>query len=473
MRRQRHTKIIATLGPATASRESLRRLFEAGVDVFCMDMRYGTHADHLAHYKLVREMEQEAGRPIGVLMDLQGPRLRTGGFRQAGVELVPGQRFAFDLSPGLGDHSRVGLPYPEMYGAMSPGDMLCLDDGTIKLKVESATGSVIACRVDAGGFVRDGACLKAPNVRLPISSLTARDEEDLALGLDIGIDWIALAFVQHGQDVAALRERIGARHCPKIIARLEKLSALEHLDSIVEAADAVMVCRAELGAELDMEELPIIQRRIVRACRERGRPVVIATQMLDSMVHAATPTRAETGDVAAAVQDGVDAILLSAETARGKHGVEAVSVASRIARRLEADPAYMENMVRQASKPPDRDCAGAISAAVGTMAGVLPLSFAAAYTQSGQTCLAVARVRPPSPILGLSPSLATVRMLSMVWGVHPIHMDNAASVEEMVERTTSAARRNGFTEEGRPFVMVAGMPFGTQGAVNLMRIGWA
>jgi pyruvate kinase len=324
-----------------------------------------------------------------------------------------------------------------------------------------------------GGFVRDGVGLHAPNVRLPVALLTAKDEEDLAFGLSIGVDWVAFGFVQHRQDVEALRERIGMRTFPKIVARLEKPSALNHLDGIVEAADAVMVCRAKLGVELDMEEVLITQRHIVRACRTHGRPVVISTQVLDSMVHAATPMRAEAGDVAAAIHEGVDAIMLSAETATGKHALEAVAVVNRIARRVEADPGYMDNMTRQAQEPPGRDCAGAISAAVRTTAGVLPLSFAAACTQSGQTCLAVARVRPPSPILGLSPSLATVRMLSMVWGVHAIHTDAAASVEEMVERTMSAARQNGFAEEGRPFVMVAGMPFGSPGSTNLMRIGWA
>lgn len=472
MRRQRNTKIIATLGPATTSRQEVRRLFEAGADVFCMDMRYGTHADHLARYQMVRDVEQETGRPIGVLMDLQGPRLRIGSFRQTGVELVPGQGFSFDLSPGLGDHNRVNLPHAEVYRAVEPGDVLFLDDGTIRLRVESATDEVIATRVEAGGFTRDGGCLKAPNVHLPIASLTARDADDLAFGLAIGVDWVALAFVQDAQDVVALRERIGKRNHPRIVAKLEKPSSLEYLDEIVDAADAIMVCRGELGVELDVEEVPIAQRRIVRACRARGRPVVIATQMLDSMAHHSAPTRAEAGDAAGAVYDGADAMMLSAETASGKYPVEFVQVMDRIARRIEGDPGYNQGMAPHATtRTPDATYA--ISAAIRTTADLLPLSFTAAYTESGSTCLAVACLRPRSPILGLSPSLTTVRMLSLIWGVHAVHMDDASSVEEMVENATGAARRDGFAEAGRPFVMVAGMPFGTQGATNLMQIGWA
>ena len=472
MRTQRKTKIIATLGPATASRGDIRRLFDAGADVFCMDMRYGTHEEHLERYKQVREVERETGRPIGVLMDLQGPSLRIGGFRQAGVELVPGQRFVFDLSPALGDHSRVCLPYPEVCGLIAPGDLLCLNEGSVRLRVHSVDEGAISCRAEAGGFVRDGAYITAPNVAVPLVSLTARDEEDLAFGLAIGVDWIGLPCTSGGAEVVALRERIGDRHCPKILARIEKPSALEQLDGIVEAGDAVMVCRNGLGVELAMEEISIMQRRIVQTCRMQGRPVIIANQVLDSMIHAASPVRAEAGDVASAVRDCVDAILLSGETAIGKHGPEAVAVVDRIALRIEGEPDYAAGMADKTPGARRHNCGDAICAAVRTTADILPLSFAAACTQSGQTCFAIARLRPPSPILGLSPSLATARALTLVWGVHAVHMEEAASVEDMADQTTSAARGLGLAAQGRPFVMVAGMPFGTQGAANLMRIGW-
>ncbi|HYD60736.1 MAG TPA: pyruvate kinase [Noviherbaspirillum sp.] len=473
MRRQRNTKIIATLGPSTASRQDIRNLFEAGADLFRMDMRYGTHADHHARFCLVREVEQEVGRPIGVLMDLQGPKLRIGSFRQTGVELVPGQRFVLDSSPGLGDHNRVSLPHPEVFRAVSVGNVLFLDDGPVRLSVESVEAETIVSRVEIGGLVRDGGCIKAPNVHMPIASLTTKDADDLDFGLTLGVDWVALAFVQNEQDVLALRERIGPGNAPKIIAKVEKPSSLEHLEKIVNVADAVMVCRAELGVELEIEEMPIAQRRIVRACRARGRPVVIATQMLDSMVNNPAPTRAEAGDAAAAVYDGVDAVMLSAETAIGRYFVESVVIMSRIVRCIEGDPGYNQGMESLVPALNSHDSAYAISAAIRTTADMLPLSFTAAWTESGSTCLAVARVRPPSPILGFSPSLVTARMLTLVWGVHPVCMEDASSVEVMVENVVGAAHREGFAKPGHPFVMVAGMPFGTRGAANLMRIGWA
>jgi pyruvate kinase len=472
-RRQRNTKIIATLGAATSTPDQIRSLFDAGVDVFRLCMGRGTHADHLARYEAVRAIEKQRERPIGVLLDLQGPKLRIGRFRHAQVELAVGQSFVLDRSEALGDHDRVSLPHPGIFAAAGAGDALFVDDGRVRLRVQSVTNDTMVTRVETGGTICDYRSVHVPGVRLSMPVLTDKDMADLEFGLLIGVDWIALSFVQHADDIHVLRRHIGGRSAAKIIAKLEKPSALKYLEQIVSAADAIMIARGDMGVELPPEEVPIEQRRIVRECRRQGKPVVIATQMMASMVQQPAPTRAEVNDVATAVYSGADAIMLSAETASGRYPVEAVEIMDRIVRRIESDVSY-DPILRVPSSMPSGTCsADAIGAAIRTTAEVLPITATAAYTSSGATCLAVARERPRSPILGLSPSLETVRMLSLVWGVHSIQMNDVKSVEEMVASAAGVARRHGYTEDGKPFVIVAGIPFGTPGSTNMLQIAWA
>lgn len=473
MRRQRHTKIIATLGPASNSQQDIQRLFNAGADVFRMNMSHGTHADHLARYEAIRAVEQASDRPIGVLLDLQGPKLRIGTFRHGTIDVVSGQRFTLDLSPALGDHDRVQLPHPEIFSVIQPGHTLYIDDGRIRLMVESVSADGIVTRVDVGGVMSDRKGVNVPEVHLPIAAMTDKDLLDLAFARSIGVDWIALSFVQCAADVHALRQKLGPDSTCRIIAKLEKPAALKDLDAIVQATDAVMVARGDLGVELPAEDVPIAQRRIVRACRRHGKQVVIATQMLESMIHQPAPTRAEANDVATAVYDGADAIMLSAETASGKYPAEAVAMMDRIAQRTEHDAGYEQLLRANYTVPEKADSASAIGVAIRTAADLLAITVTAAYTSSGSTCLTVARERPRSPILGLSPSLATARMLSLVWGVHSVHTADATSVEDMVDKATATATGCDYTEAGKPFIIVAGMPFGTPGSTNLMRIAWA
>jgi pyruvate kinase len=472
MRRQRNLKIVATLGPSSATSQDVRKLFDAGADVFRIDMAHGGREDHRELCRVVRLVEHEIGRPLGLLMDLQASKLRIGGFRQSGVELVTGQRFCFDQSPALGDHTRVCLPYPAIHSVLSEGDVLHLEQGRIVLRVESVADNTVYSRVLTGGLVEGGREIKLPNVRLPMSSLTGKDIDDLAFGLSMGVDWVALSLVQDEHDIAALRQQIGEAGKTRIIAKFERSEALQNLEKIVAAADAVMIVRDALSVELAMEEVPVTQRRIVRECLAQGKPVLAMTQMLESMVHHSTPAAAEANHVASAVYDGVDAIVLSSETAHGKYPVEAVAVINRVARRVEQDTACTQQVHGNYSLPVKVGSTEAISAAVRGTAELLPLCFIAAYTLSGATCLAIARVRPRSPILGLSPLIETARMLSLVWGVYPIHTADASSVERMLDDVYQAAQEAGFTQPERPFVIVAGMPFGTPGSTNLMRIAW-
>ncbi|HEY8605656.1 MAG TPA: pyruvate kinase [Noviherbaspirillum sp.] len=456
----RATKIIASLGLASNSRRDIQRLFDAGADMFRLDMRYGTRAGHLECYRIIRELETESGRSIGVLMDLQGPQPRIGNFRQGRIELVPGQRFQLDAAPGLGDHERATLPYPDVYQVVAPGALLYLDDGRVRLRVVSVAETEIATVVEAGGQVRGGALLTAPHLRLPIPALTPKDLDDIAFGRDIGVDWLALSFVQCERDIAALRAALPGDG-PKVMAKIGKAAALANLPAIADAADAVMVCRDGLGVELPLEEVPFMQRRIVQECRARGRPVVVAAQVLESMATSAVPTRAEANDIAAAVYDGVDALLLSGETAIGMYASETVSTADRIIRRVEADNSYAIRLAGQGIAPRDTGPTEALSAAVRSTAELLPLSFAGVFTLSGTTCLAVARMRPRVPILAVSPSATTARMLTLAWGVHALHMQPATASEDIVAGLKEAGRRFGCLVEGRPYVAVAAIP--TQG----------
>jgi len=470
MRRTRNAKIVATLGPASSHPDTVRQLFMAGVDVFRLNFSHGSAADHRARFAVLRELEQQTGRPIGILADLQGPKLRVGTFADGPVMLVEGQTFRLDLDATPGNAQRAGMPHPEIFAALVPGAELLLDDGKLRLVVERCGADFAETRVVVGGKLSERKGVNVPGVVLPITALTPKDRRDLDLALELGADWIALSFVQRPEDVAEARAIIGERAL--IVSKLEKPSAVERLDEIVALSDAVMVARGDLGVELPAERVPGIQKRIVRSCRRFGKPVIVATQMLESMVDSPVPTRAEASDVATAIYDGADAVMLSAESASGKHPVEAVAMMNRIIEQVEADPLYRQlvDASHTASLPGQVDVAEAVCCAMRRAVTLLQAAAIVCYTSSGHTSLRAARERPEAPVLSLTPNVSTARRLALVWGVHSVHIEDVADVRQMTAIATEVARRERFAEPGQTIVAIAGMPFGEAGTTNLLRI---
>jgi pyruvate kinase len=470
MRRQRKAKIVATLGPASTTRKQIEALFKAGADTFRLNLSHGTHEDHKARYDIIRKIEEDLDRPIGVLVDLQGPKLRVGTFKDGGVDLKAGQSFRFDLdSKKPGDEKRAPLPHPEILDAVEPGSNLLLDDGKIRVVVKKEGKDCIDCEVLTGGRLTDRKGVNIPDAVLNVSPLTKKDREDLRFGLDLGADWIALSFVQRPEDIAEARRLIAGR--ARIVAKLEKPAAIEHLDEIIELSDAVMVARGDLGVELPAEVVPGLQKRIVVASRRAGKPVIVATQMLESMVGSPTPTRAEASDVATAIYDGADAVMLSAESASGQYPLEAVSIMNRIIEQTERDPSYRRIIDAQHSDP-EATGADAISAAAAQVARTLTASAIVTYTTSGSTALRVARERPDAPILCLTQDLATARRLALLWGAHCVHTADIRTFGEMVEKATRVAVKQEFAKKGERLVITAGVPFGRPGSTNTLRVAW-
>ena len=468
MRRQRRAKIVATLGPSSASLATIRALFDAGADVFRLNFSHGSHAEHRERAALIRRVEQETGRPIAILLDLQGPKLRIGRFAAGPVTLEANAAFRLDLDPAPGDATRVSLPHPEIFAALEPGAELLLDDGKLRLRVEACGLDHAHTRVVAGGPLSERKGVNVPGVLLPISALTAKDREDLAFGLELGVEWVALSFVQRPEDLQELRELVQGRAA--LLAKLEKPSAIEGLDAIVEASDAVMVARGDLGVELPAEAVPRLQKRIVRACRRLGKPVIVATQMLESMVASPVPTRAEASDVATAVYDGADAVMLSAESASGRYPVEAVAVMDRVIRAVEGDP-YYRTVIDASHVAPVASVADAICTSLRQTADLLPIAALVTYTRSGATSLRAARERPVAPVLCVTPQLHIARRLALAWGVHAVHVgEGIHDVAGMVETARAVVRAQGFAAPGAPIAIAAGMPFGTAGTTNLLHI---
>jgi pyruvate kinase len=469
MRRQRKAKILATLGPASSTREQISALFKAGADVFRLNFSHGSHEDHQKRYDLIRAIEDEYKRPIGILMDLQGPKLRVGTIAGGSVELKTGGTYRFDLDEAKGDAKRAQLPHPEIFAAVQAGTNLLIDDGRLRLRVKKFGSDFAECEVVVGGKLSDRKGVNVPDVVLPLSPLTPKDREDLRFGIDLGCDWVAMSFVQRPEDVAELRKLISGR--AKVIAKLEKPAAIDRLEEIVDLSDAVMVARGDLGVEMPPEDVPAIQKRIIAACRKSGKPVVVATQMLDSMVHSPAPTRAEASDVATAIYDGADAVMLSAETASGQYPVEAVAMMNRIIERVERDPAYRQILD---ARHPDPQPTGhdAISAAAAQVAHTLSVAAIVTYSTSGSTVLRVARERPEVPILALTASLSTARALSLAWGAHCVQIQDLKRFSEMVETACSVALSQEMAKVGDRLVITAGVPFGTPGSTNILRVAW-
>ena len=467
MRRLRFAKIIATLGPATSAPETIRSLFAAGVDVFRLNLSHGDHDGHRRRFEAVRGIESASGRPIGVLADLQGPKLRVGAFDGGSTMLKEGGSFVLDLDPSPGGPERVALPHPEVFTALRPGTSLLVNDGKIRLEVEICGANFAGTRVRTGGEISDHKGVNIPDAVLPISPLTDKDREDLELGLDLGADWVGASFVQRPQDLLVLREAIGGR--AGLVTKLEKPAALDRLEEIVELSDVIMIARGDLGVELPPEDVPSVSRRIVRACRNAGKPVIVATQMLESMISSPVPTRAEASDVATAIYEGADAVMLSGETAVGRYPVAAVDIMQRIIARVERDPHYREQ-IDAALPPPKPTAADAISDAMRRIVQTLPVTAAVTYTSSGSSSLRAARERPDSPILSLTPHLSTARRLALVWGIHSVLSEDIDRVEEMVDKACRTALAEGLASTGDRLVIMAGMPFGVSGTTNLLRI---
>jgi pyruvate kinase len=465
--RNRRTKIIATIGPASSTPEMLAHLFHAGADLFRLNFSHGTHEDHAARIALIRNLEKQCRRPIGILADVQGPKLRVGYFQGGRVQLQTGQEFTLDLDPASGDVRRVCLPHPEIMQAAVIDGTLLLDDGKLRLRVLRKRDDHLLTEIVQGGALSDHKGVNIPDVVLPIPALTAKDLADLAFVLPLGIDYIGLSFVQRPEDVAQAKAIAAGRAL--VMTKLEKPQALENLNAILDLSDAVMVARGDLGVELPPEDVPIAQKRIIRTAQLRGIPVVVATQMLESMIAAPAPTRAEASDVATAVFDGADAVMLSAETAAGQFPRESVNIMDRIIARVERDDDWRRGI--DAKRPePEKSSADAIAAAAVQIAHTIGALAIVAFTKSGSTALRVAREKPDCPVLGLTTSVETSRRLALVWGVHASLTSEVHSMTEAVESALRTARDEGFAKSGEEIVVVAGVPFGQPGTTNALRV---
>jgi pyruvate kinase len=465
--RPRNTKIVATLGPSSGTADQIESLLRAGADCFRLNFSHGSAEEHRGRVDAIRHIEALYDQPIPIIADLQGPKLRIGRFAAGTVGLRVGQKFRLDLDPTPGDASRVLLPHPELIQALNRGSDILLDDGRVRLEVTRQGTDYLETTVAAGQNLSDRKGVNVPGVVLPLGSLTKKDCADLISALSFGVDWIALSFVQRPEDVIEARSLIGDRAA--LIVKLEKPQALDHLDALIDLADGVMVARGDLGVELPPEEVPVIQRRIVAAVRKAGKPVIVATQMLESMISAPTPTRAEASDVATAVYEGADAVMLSAETAAGAYPIEAVEIMSRIAARVERDPAYRRTMNSEAP-PPESNSSDAITTAASQVARTIDAAGIATFTTSGSTTLRASRERPSMPILCLTASHETARRLMLSYGVRSVVTPDINSFSQMVERAGKMARATGIAHIGDRLVVTAGVPFGTPGNTNTLRI---
>jgi len=469
MRRNRKTKIVATLGPASSEPEQIKALFEQGADVFRINMSHTPRQLLAKLHGSVRALEREDGRPIGVLVDLQGPKIRLGALSGGAVELPAGSRTKLVLDKIAPEKDLIPVPHSEVFAALKPGDKVLIDDGKISLQIETVSGSSASALVLTGGTARDRKGVNLPDTVLPIPALTEKDRSDLDAALNLGVDWMALSFVQRPDDVAELRKLVSGKAA--VLAKIEKPKALDWLPEILDLTDALMVARGDLGVELPLESVPIRQKEITRAARRAGKPVVVATQMLESMIQSPAPTRAEVSDVATAVFDGADAVMLSAETAAGKYPAEAVVMMNRIVSAVEDSPLFQTLMDTQRSEP-EETTPDAIMAAVHQVTHTMHARAIVSWTKSGSTGLRASRERPEAPIIALTPNIETARRLSLAWGLHCVLTDDAHDLDDVVERAARIAQSEGFAKQGQRIVVTAGVPLGTPGATNLLRVAF-
>ncbi len=465
--RLRRAKIVATVGPASASPEMLKELFVAGVDTFRLNFSHGTREDHARVHAAIRALEQELQRPIGILMDLQGPKIRIGTLRDQKLMVRPGESIRFVRSGSEGDSRAIPLPHPEIFAALAPGDDLLIDDGRVRVRATGLGNDEIEAEVIVGGAISNHKGVNLPGTVLDLSPLTTKDRADLEFGLRLGVDWVALSFVQKPSDMIEARTLIGDR--AGLMAKIEKPAALERIDDIIQMSDAIMVARGDLGVEIPHEEVPGRQKELVRACRLAVKPVIVATQMLDSMVAAPTPTRAEASDVATAIYDGADAVMLSAESATGQYPREAVEMMDRIIRSTEQHKMY-RSIIEATQPDEEQTLPHAVAAAAADLASAIRAAAIVAYTASGTTAARVARKRPRVRILATTTSVEVSRRLCLLWGAHSALSEHVQNYEDMVSRATELAKREGFASTGDTLVVVAGIPLGQGGTTNNLRV---
>lgn len=469
MKRSRRVKILATLGPASNTPEMIEKLWLAGADVFRINMSHASHEVLAQTVDYIRQVEEKVARPIGILVDLQGPKLRVGIFADDAVILKDGQTFILDSDETPGDATRVQLPHPEIIEVVKPGDRLLLDDGKLQLEAIKAENGAIQTKVIYGGKLSNKKGVSFPDTLLPFGAMTEKDHADLIKALEVEADWIALSFVQRPEDIVDVRKIVQGR--AGVLAKIEKPQAVERLEEIIKLCDAFMIARGDLGVEMPIEQVPGLQKRMIRIARRYGKPVVVATQMLESMITSPMPTRAEVSDVSIAVFEGADAIMLSAESAAGDYPVEAVSMMNKVAVSVEEDVNY-HDIIRAQATEPEATAADAISAATRQVAETLDLAAIVTYTSTGSTAVRAARERPKNPILALSPNQRTARRLTLVWGLHSAQASESRNLEVMVDIACATAFNEGFARPGDRVAITAGVPLGTPGATNMLRIAF-
>ncbi len=467
IRRYRQTKIVATLGPASGDPVMMRKLFETGVDVFRLNFSHGSHEDHAKNVQTARDLEKEFGRPVCLLADMQGPKLRIGKFKNDSISLTEGMAFRFDLEDALGDETRVQLPHPEVLEAMEPGSEILLDDGKVRVEVTGKDAKGLDAKIISGSKLSNNKGFNIPGVILPIEALTEKDKIDLEAAIGMGVDWIAQSFVQRAEDVVQAQGLIKGRAA--LIAKIEKPSAVEFIDEIIEVVDGIMLARGDLGVEIPPEQVPAVQKRVVRRVRHAGKPVIVATQMLESMVDNARPTRAEASDVATAVYDGADAVMLSAETAVGQYPIEAVSIMNRICETTESDRNY-RRIMNSDHPETENNASDAITVAATYIAKDIQAAVIVNYTTTGSTTLRTVRQRPNVPILCLTQEPRTARRLILSFGVRTVEVDNINRFRDAVKMAVRVAKDRGYAQAGDKIVLTAGVPFGVSGTTNILRI---
>ncbi|MGZ9809362.1 pyruvate kinase [Pseudoroseicyclus sp. H15] len=467
MKRHRNVKIVATLGPSSSTYEVIRALVDAGADVFRLNMSHGSHDEIRERHEIIRRVESDLGTPIAILADLQGPKLRVGTFADSSAELEDGQSFRLDLDETPGDATRVQLPHKEIFDALEPGASLLVNDGKIRLKVKDCGADFADCEVLVGGTISNRKGVNVPDVVLPLAALSPKDKKDLEFVCELGIDWLALSFVQRAADVEEARALAKGR--ANVLSKIEKPAAVRSFEEILAVSDGIMVARGDLGVEMPVQSVPTIQKRLTRLCRAAAKPVIVATQMLESMIESPMPTRAEVGDVAAAIYEGVDAIMLSAESAAGDYPIEAVQTMDNVAAEVENDPTYTE-IIEASRRADSSSVAGAITAAAREIAEKTQVKAICCFSESGTTALMVARERPRVPIVAMTNMEKTARQLCLVWGTNCVVVPQVSRFKMAVVEAVRAAKALGLAEDKDNIVVTAGVPFNTPGSTNILRV---
>ncbi|WP_328559896.1 pyruvate kinase [Streptomyces coelicoflavus] len=467
----RRAKIVCTLGPATDSYDQIKDLVDAGMDIARFNFSHGTHAEHEERYHRVRKASDETGRSVGALADLQGPKIRLGHFGEGPVLLERGDSFTITVEEGVeGDRHTCGTTYAGLAEDVTPGEHVLVDDGRVCLEVTGVDGPRVRTKVIEGGMVSDHKGLNLPGVAVSVPALSKKDEDDLRWALRNGFDVVALSFVRSGRDVLDVHRIMDeeGRRLP-VIAKVEKPQAVENIEDIVAAFDGIMVARGDLGVEMPLEQVPIVQKRAIKLAKRNAKPVIVATQMLDSMIDNARPTRAEASDVANAVIDGTDAVMLSGETSVGKHATDTVRTMARIVEAAEED-ILAKGLPPLTERNKPRTQGGAVARAAAEMGDFLGAKFLVAFTQSGDTVRRLSRYRSPIPLLAFTPEPATRSQLSLTWGVETFLGPHVDSTDAMVDQVDELLTRYGRCEKGDVVVITAGSPPGVSGTTNLVRV---